>query len=102
MEALVEKVRKPAGNRGQGRKPGVPNKATRELREIAQKYTPAAMKELARLMTQAESEAARVAAIKEMFDRGYGKAAQALTGEGGEGPVSLIVATGVPRDYADD
>ncbi len=36
------------------------------------------MVELARLATEAESEAARVAAIKELFDRGFGKAKQSL------------------------
>ena len=36
------------------------------------------MKELARLATKAESEAARVAAIKELFDRGFGKAKQSV------------------------
>lgn len=35
----------------------------------------------------AESEAAQIAATKELLDRGYGKAAQPQTGEGGEGPV---------------
>jgi hypothetical protein len=31
--AVTEKVRKAAGNRGQGRKPGVPNKVTTEFRD---------------------------------------------------------------------
>lgn len=34
-----------------------------------------------------ESESARVAAIKEIFDRGWGKSAQPHTGEDGRGPV---------------
>jgi hypothetical protein len=38
------------------------------------------VKELIRLATGAESEAVRVAAIKEMFDRGFGKAAQPIEG----------------------
>jgi len=35
---------------------------------------------LARLATKAESEAARVAAIKELLDRGYGRAVQPIQG----------------------
>ena len=41
---------------------------------LARKYTPEAVKELARLAVNARSEAIRVAAIRELFDRGYGKA----------------------------
>lgn len=77
-----------AGVKTGGRQAGTPNKATAEVKALAQKHAPAALKELARLATKAESEAARVAAIKELLDRGYGKAAQPHTGEGGEGPVA--------------
>jgi hypothetical protein len=66
---------------GSGRKPGVPNKVTRELKDLARQYTDVAIMELARLATEAESEAARVAAIKELFDRGYGKATQTIAGD---------------------
>jgi len=37
-------------------------------------------KELIRLAAGAESEAVRVAAIKEMFDRGFGRATQPIEG----------------------
>lgn len=36
------------------------------------------MTELARIATKSESDAARVAAIKELFDRGFGKSRQSL------------------------
>jgi hypothetical protein len=39
------------------------------------------VKELIRLATNAESEAVRVAAIKELFDRGYGRSVQPIHGE---------------------
>ncbi len=81
---------KPGERRG-GRKPGVPNKATRELREIAGAYTEQAVKELVRIMTKSESDAARVSAVKELFDRSHGKAPQAHTGEGGGGPIEHLV-----------
>lgn len=47
-------------------------------------HAEAAICELARLATAAESEAARVAAIKELLDRGFGKAPQALIHQGDE------------------
>ena len=89
---------KPGERRG-GRKPGSVNKVTKDIRALAQVHTDAAITELARLAKHAESEAARVAAIKELLDRGHGKSAQAITGEGGEGAVRQIieVITGVPR-----
>jgi hypothetical protein len=87
---------------GAGRKPGVPNKATRELKDLARQYTEDAIAELARLATGAESEAARVSAIKELFDRGYGKATQAITGEDGEAiKAAITIVTGVPRHDRD-
>ncbi len=73
--------------RGAGRKKGIPNKATAELNSLAGMYGPAAMKELIRLATKAESDMVRVSAIREILDRGFGKAAQPLTGANGEGPV---------------
>lgn len=81
---------KPGEHRG-GRKKGTPNKATAEIRTIAQKYAPAAVKELARLSTAAVSEAARVAAIKEILDRAYGKAVQPIDGDGKGGKIGLTV-----------
>ncbi|HET6926049.1 MAG TPA: hypothetical protein VFI48_04260 [Hyphomicrobiaceae bacterium] len=65
---------------GSGRKKGTPNKVTAEIKELAQKYGPEAIAELTRLATRAESEAARVAAIKELLDRGYGRAVQSIEG----------------------
>ena len=62
---------KPGERRG-GRKKGTPNKATAEIKEAARKHAPEAIKQLANLMKNAESEAARVSAIKEILDRGYG------------------------------
>src|SRR5262245_44257012 len=63
-----------------GRKKGTPNIMTRELKEICRQEAPTLVKELIRLATGAESEAVRVAAIKEMFDRGFGKATQPIEG----------------------
>ena len=63
---------------GAGRKPGVPNKVTADIKALAQVHAPVAISELARLAVEAQSEPARVAAIKELLDRGFGKATQAV------------------------
>lgn len=64
-----------------GRKRGVPNKVTVEIRAIARLHGEAAVKELVRLMTKSKSEMARIAAAKEILDRGYVKATQPLSGD---------------------
>lgn len=66
------------GNKLGGRPKGRPNKATAEIRELAAKYGPDALAELARLSREAESERARVAACKEILDRAYGKSLQSV------------------------
>ena len=81
---------KPGERRG-GRKKGTPNKATADVKALAQQYAPDAIKELARIAAKGESEAARVSAIKELLDRAYGKSPQAVTGEDG-GPIQHAVA----------
>ena len=43
------------------------------LRELARLHAPGAVAELARLATKARSETSRIAAIRELLDRGYGK-----------------------------
>ncbi|MCA0358723.1 MAG: hypothetical protein LCH78_18065 [Proteobacteria bacterium] len=67
-----------AGRKTGGRQKGTPNKATADIKALAMEHAAKAMSELARLATEAESEAARVAAIKELFDRGFGKARQGV------------------------
>lgn len=94
---------------GAGRKAGVPNKATHEVRDLARMHGPAAIEAAARLAGLilkvapnkegdgemevpdgvAESEAARVAALQIILDRAYGKATQPLSGADGEGPIEI-------------
>jgi hypothetical protein len=52
------------------RKKGTPNRATRGIRALAQKYTAGALDTLALIMRAAESEQARVSAAKEPLDCG--------------------------------
>ena len=78
---------------GAGRKPGTPNalktSEVREVKDLAQQHAAGAIERLAFLAQKAESEAASVAACNAILDRAYGKAPQAVAGEGGEGPVKI-------------
>lgn len=67
-----------AGKKTGGRIAGTPNKATREIKEIAQAYGAEAIEGLWKLAKGAESEQARVSAYKEVLDRGYGKPGQSI------------------------
>jgi hypothetical protein len=67
------------GERRGGRQKGTPNKAT--LEEAARQYAPAALERLAHLSRHAESEAAQVAACREILDRAYGKPTQPVSGD---------------------
>ena len=66
---------------GSGRKKGVPNKATGEIKALAQEHGPQAIAELVRLVKSAKNKQARIAAAKEILDRGYGKATQPLAND---------------------
>ena len=73
------KVGKPKGApKSGGRQKGTPNKATREIKAIAQPYGPEAIATLAEIMRHSESEPARVAAANALLDRGYGKPSQTV------------------------
>ena len=73
------------GRRG-GRPKGQPNKATAEIKAIAQKHAPEAIRTLAHILKTSDNDQAKIAAARELLDRAYGKPAQAVTGEGG-GPI---------------
>ena len=73
-----------------GRKAGTPNKATAEVKAIAQKWGEKAIEAAAKLAGlshsgkyKAESEQARIAALNIILDRAYGKATQLLGSEDG-------------------
>ena len=90
------------GRKTGGRQKGAPNKATAEVKALAREYAPTALREIARLACEAESESVRVAACKEILDRAYGKATQPHSGSDDGEPfrISVVqyrVRTGVPR-----
>jgi hypothetical protein len=84
-----------ATGKPKGRPKGALNKATAQIKELAQEYAPAALAELARLAREAESEQARVAACNAILDRGYGKPSQAI--DAGPGLERLLILWGVPE-----
>jgi hypothetical protein len=65
-----------------------------EIRDLAQQHGPAAIAALAELSgiapgTRAESDTARIAALKELLDRGYGRATQPLSGDPDSPPLAV-------------
>lgn len=84
------------GQRLGGRVKGTPNKATADVRALAQQYTAQVIEELARILIEGESEQARIAAGKELLDRGHGKPTQPVAGE-----IDAKLVVEIVR-YADD
>lgn len=72
VQPTVKRGRKP----GSGRKKGVPNKSTQQMRELFQQHGPDALQVLVGIMSFGVSEAARITAAREVLDRAYGKVAQ--------------------------
>src|SRR5271166_2545412 len=66
---------------GSGRKAGTPNKASADIRAIAQQHGPWAIAELVKIAQNGAVEATRVVALKELLDRAYGRPMQAISTE---------------------
>lgn len=82
-----------------GRKSGIPNKVTRELREMAQSYGPEGLQIAVRIMRNPKLPAsARIAAIDKIWDRAYGKPAQAVSHSGTVGTYDLEQLSKLPLD----
>ena len=64
--------------KGKSGNPGGRPKVLGEVQELARQYAPTAIVELARLALKAKNETARIAAIRELLDRGYGRSRQAM------------------------
>ena len=58
--------------------PGGRPKVLADIQELARQHAPTAITELGRLAVKAKSETARIAACRELLDRGYGKPRQGL------------------------
>ena len=61
-----------------GRRAGTPNKSTAEVKAYAQEFGQDAIGILTELMYHSEDGKTRIAAAKEILDRGYGRPAQAM------------------------
>ena len=70
-----------AGFKTGGRTKGTPNKATAEIRALAQQHGPAAIKRLAWLSLNAASEQTQAFAAEKLLDRGYGRAIQSISSD---------------------
>lgn len=92
----------PKGTRIGGRQKGTPNKATADLKAIAKSMEPEATKRLAKLL-RSENEAVALGAVREVYDRAFGKATTTIGNAEGEAfrTVTEIVLRGVRPD-ADD
>ena len=64
--------------KGKSGNPGGRPKVLGEVQELARQYAPTAIVELARLALKAKNETARIAAIRELLDRGYGRTRQSV------------------------
>ena len=84
------------GERRGGRAPGVPNKLTAEIKEICRAFGSAAVQRLAELaglvpgVKAAEADAAKIAALREILDRAYGRPMHPIGGDVGE-PITVVI-----------
>lgn len=72
-----------------GRRKGVPNKVPFEVKAACAALGPKCVDELYKLAFRSRSYALRFAAIKEILDRGFGKAATIVTGDADGGPITF-------------
>ena len=79
---------------GAGRPVGSISKNTAELKELAQEFGPSAIQRLALMAgllsdDPGASHAVQVAALRELLDRGYGRATQAIAGDVTSAPLAI-------------
>ena len=75
---------------GSGRQAGAPNKATAEIKTAARENGPRVIEKLWGICERGESDQVRTNAARELLDRGYGKPAQPVSGDGDGEPITII------------
>jgi hypothetical protein len=78
------------GRKTGGRSAGTPNKASLPLKTVAQEYGPRVIEKLWAICEKGESDQAKINAARELLDRGYGKPAQPVSGDGDGEPITVI------------
>lgn len=96
---MTEKPKaKPRGKpfvKGQVANPGGRPKEVVHVRDLARTYTEEAIRTLAEIMGNGDmKEAARVSAAQALLDRGWGKPAQPVDGDGEGGPIQQTINVG--------
>lgn len=79
---------------GQSGNPSGRPKDVGHVKELARAHTEAAIRALVEALGD---EKTKVPAAVALLDRGWGKPAQAVTGEDGEGAIKIEVVTGIDR-----
>jgi hypothetical protein len=78
------------GRKTGGRAAGTPNRGTAEIKAVARQHGPKIIEGLWNLFNDPKvNEAARIAAGRELLDRGYGKPAVSLADADG-GPITVV------------
>lgn len=80
----------PKGTRIGGRQKGTRNKASVNIKAIAALHGTTAINRLVHLMNKSVNEQVQVAACKEILDRAYGKAPQAIIGDD-DAPIRAVL-----------
>jgi len=82
----------PAWCKGVSGNPGGRPKVVADVQALARIHTKDAIKTLVAMMLEAENEGTRVAAARELLDRGYGKSSQSIQHTGDVGsPLEFLV-----------
>lgn len=88
--------------KGKSGNPGGRPKVIADVRELSRQSTKEMVARLVRIALKSKSETASIAAIKELFDRGYGRPIQAIEGtDGPEIKVKLGPLVFVPPESED-